>query len=68
MPEPTVIEDASAECDACPHEAHVTAYVFARLSTGPLSLCAHHGSEAIPRLAELGATVIDLRHLIGHET
>lgn len=59
-----VIEVAGDECDQCPHAAHVRAYVYAELTNGPLSLCAHHGTIALPRLHELGARVHDMRYLL----
>jgi hypothetical protein len=62
----TVVAEVEAdECDQCPHDAHVQAYLYAELSTGTIALCGHHGRAAIPRLTELGAHIIDLTHLIG---
>lgn len=60
-----VIEVDSDICDACPAAAKVAAYVYAELTSGPISLCGHHGTEALPKLQQLGAHIVDLRHLIG---
>lgn len=59
------IEVQSDECDACPADAHVQAYVYVELRNGgTVSYCAHHGTEYMPRLHELEATIIDLRHTV----
>lgn len=54
------------ECDACPHDAHVQAFVYASREDWPASLayCAHHGGRFMDRLVELDAHVIDMRHLL----
>lgn len=60
----TITVDADT-CDACPHAAHVAAYLYVELPTGTLAYCAHHGTQYLPKLTELGAHIIDLRHTIG---
>lgn len=48
-------------CDTC----GCRAFVYVELATGgSLAYCGHHGAEYIPRLNEIGATVIDLRHAV----
>ena len=42
-------------CDQCGAQA----FVRARLATGELLFCGHHGREAMTRLSELGAAVRD---------
>lgn len=60
-----VISVDSDQCDACPSEAHVAAYVYAELKSGKsLSLCAHHGRQHMVALIEQGATVVDMTHLV----
>jgi hypothetical protein len=61
-----VVEVDRDECDACPHDAHVQAFVYASHEGWPASLayCAHHGTEYLQRLAEAGALVVDMRHLL----
>lgn len=61
-----VVEVEWSECDACPYEAHVAAYVYADHDDWPvgISYCAHHGRKYIPGLIACGATVIDLRYLL----
>lgn len=60
-----VIEVAVDTCDECPAEAHVQAYIFARLESGrSLSWCIHHGRTHLAALAAQNATVIDLSHAL----
>lgn len=63
-----VIEVAVDECDACPAEAHVKAYVYAQMPSGhTLSYCSHHGSEYLPELTRQATILVDLRHTLhGH--
>lgn len=60
-----VVEVDSDECDACPALAHVKAFLYAELPSGrTLAYCAHHGTEHMGALRRVGATIIDLRHLV----
>ena len=62
----TTVEVAADECDECPALAHVAAYVYADLPSGrTIAYCGHHGTIHLTALHAIGATVIDLRHLIG---
>ncbi|MFJ4997126.1 hypothetical protein ACIP5T_03170 [Microbacterium sp. NPDC088619] len=55
----------SDECDACPFEAHVKAYVFAKMRSGrSVSYCSHHGSIYFTELARQADTLIDLRYTL----
>ncbi|WP_336627357.1 MULTISPECIES: DUF7455 domain-containing protein [unclassified Microbacterium] len=58
---PLVVEVAADTCDRCGHRA----FLYAELRTGSLAYCAHHGTEYLHRLTELGAKIVDLRHLVG---
>lgn len=61
----TVVEVDADRCDA--RECGARAFVYAEMPSGnSLSFCGHHGGEYLEGLAAQGATVIDLRHLIGH--
>ncbi|QYF98465.1 hypothetical protein [Microbacterium sp. PAMC21962] len=63
---PAVVEVAADTCDACPAVAHVKAFVFIRLRSGrSLAFCGSHGAHHMDALVTAGATIIDLRHLIG---
>lgn len=55
-----VVEVDTDTCDAC----GARSYVFADMHPGSLSFCSHHGTVFLPRLHEIGATVIDLRHTV----
>lgn len=56
-----VVQVEADLCDACGSRA----FVYAELATGgSLAYCGSHGRRFIPRLTELGATIIDLRHTI----
>lgn len=56
-----VVQVEADLCDACGSRA----FVFAELPTGgSLAYCGHHGGEYLPKLTEIGATVIDLRHAV----
>ncbi len=57
----TVVTVDDDRCDACGSRV----FVFAELPDGgSLGYCGHHGSRFLPRLTEIGATVIDLRHMV----
>lgn len=61
------IEVETDQCDACPSEAHVKAFVYVKMPSGrTLSYCGSHGTIYLPELARQAATIIDLRHTI-HE-
>lgn len=52
------------ECDACPAEAHVQAFVYAEMKSGnTVSYCSHHGTQYMVELTRQAVTVVDLRHL-----
>lgn len=56
-----VIEVTDDRCDAC----GARSFLYAQLTTGgTLSYCCHHGAAFLPRLEQIGATVIDLRHMV----
>lgn len=56
----TITVDADT-CDAC----GCRAFVYAELANGgSLAYCGSHGGRYIPRLTEIGATIVDLRHMI----
>lgn len=60
-----VITVDADECDACPFEAHVKAYVFAKMRSGrSVSYCNHHGSIYFPELARQAVSLIDLRYTL----
>lgn len=62
-----VISVDADECDACPHTAHVKAYLHAQMPSGnTVSYCAHHGTEYLSELTRQAAVIIDLRHQV-HE-
>lgn len=53
------------ECDACPAEAHVKAYVFAKMPSGStLAYCGSHGTRYFTELARQADTLIDLRYTL----
>lgn len=53
------------ECDACPADAHVKAYVYALMPSGrSISYCSHHGTAYFPELARQAETLIDLRYTL----
>lgn len=56
-----VVEVAADTCDRCGHRA----FLYAELRTGSLAYCAHHGTAYLGRLIQLGAKIIDRRHLVG---
>lgn len=63
-----IVEVAADECDECPAEAHVKAYIFARLESGrSLCWCIHHGRTHLVALAAQNAVVIDLSHALCSE-
>lgn len=48
-------------CDTC----GCRAFVYVELPKGgSLAFCGSHGGRFIPRLTEIGATIVDLRHMI----
>ena len=56
-----VVQVDADTCDAC----GCRAFVYAELATGgSLAYCGSHGGRYIPRLTEIGATIVDLRHMI----
>lgn len=56
-----VVEVDADLCDTC----GCRAFVYVELPKGgSLAYCGHHGAEYLPRLNEIGATVIDLRHAV----
>lgn len=58
----TVVNVEDDLCDAC----GCRAYVYAELPNGgSLAYCGSHGGRFIPKLTDLGATIVDLRHMIG---
>lgn len=61
-----VVEVPTDECDAC-GDAHTKAYVYAEHPNWAASLayCGSHGTRYMNELRACGATIIDLRHLIG---
>lgn len=63
---PTVVVTVPDEyCDSCGVGSKTKAFVFAELPSGKtVALCGHHGTEALPRLEQLRAKVIDQRYLI----
>lgn len=61
----TAVAIDADQCDQCPHDAHVAAFVYAEFSTGTLALCGHHGTAGWDRLNRQAVRVIDFRHLIG---
>lgn len=64
-----VVEVSSGDCDACPAEAHVAAYIFARMPSGnSLGMCIHHGREHHEALVSQGATIVDLSHALHEQT
>lgn len=63
-----VVEVSGDECDQCPSDAHVQAYVYAAFKVGSISLCAHHGREGMAVLIEQGATIVDMTHLLHPDT
>ena len=53
------------ECDSCPAQAHVQAYVFAEMPSGrTVSYCAHHGTAYLAELTKQATVLIDLRHTL----
>ena len=61
---PIVIEVDADRCDG--RRCGARAYVYAEMPSGhTVSFCGHHGTEYMAGLLDQGATVIDLRHLIG---
>lgn len=57
----TVVNVDDDRCDAC----GCRAYVYVELATGgSLAYCGSHGRRFMPRLNELGATIVDLTHMI----
>lgn len=60
----TVIEVDTDRCDACPHDAHVEAFVYATFTTGSLALCGHCATDGWDELNRQALTVIDRRYLI----
>ena len=59
----TVVEVPNELCDTCGHHA----YVHAMMRNGPVSYCAHHGTEYWDTLTRDAITLVDLRHVL-HET
>lgn len=61
-----VVEVATDTCDACDHDAHVEAFVYAEHPAwaSGLAFCGHHGTEYLPRLISDGATIVDRRDLV----
>ena len=57
-----VVEVSTDRCDA--RDCDAQAYVYAKLPTGSLSYCGHHGTEYWERLQLQSIVVIDLRHQI----
>lgn len=58
------IEVDTDQCDACPSEAHVKAFVYAEMKSGrTVSYCSHHGTQYLTELTRQANVVIDLRHL-----
>jgi hypothetical protein len=56
-----VVEVLGDTCDACPAIAKVQAYVYAELTTGSVSYCAHHGTLFLPGLKAIALVLIDRR-------
>jgi hypothetical protein len=60
-----VVEVPADECDACPANAHVKAFLYAELPNGgTLAYCAHHGTTHYDALTKHGARIIDLRYMV----
>lgn len=57
-----VVEVATDRCDA--KDCNAQAYVYARLTTGTLSFCGHHGTEYWAGLASVAVVLIDQRDQI----
>lgn len=57
-----VVQVDRDECDACPPDAHVRAYVYAELPSGrSIAMCSHHGTRHWAALNAQAVVVIDLR-------
>jgi hypothetical protein len=61
-----VVEIDTDECDACPWDAHVHAFLYAMHASwaSSLAFCAHHGTIYLPKLAADDAVVVDMRHMV----
>ena len=59
------IEIAEDECDQCPTEAHVKAYVYAVLPSGrTIAYCGHHGTQHLDALHAQAVHVADFRYML----
>lgn len=64
-----VVQVETDTCDACDSDAHVQAYAYIRMPSGlSLSMCAHHLHQHADSLAEQGATIVDMTHLLHPDT